>query len=460
MAVVPRLWLLGARPLWHDEIFTLWAARLSPGALLAALRNDSGPPLFYLLERPLALLADAAHRDVLVRLLPFGAALLLFAAVLRSTRGSERMWCLGLAASSPLFLVYSAEARAYALLALLALLLFLLLFRGEPTRSRLAAASVVAAAALWTHYLAIFLVVASALVLLWRRRSIAIIPLVVSVVLFLPWAPVLRAQPRQATSWMQTSIGASTYDLLGALGGAGRIPNPLGGPFPTWMEAAAALIGLALLVGVASAGRRDRETADAAAVALITMALVFLASLTRPVAFPGRTEMAVLPIWMWAVARAASSGRAARWTAAASVLLAAVGSGLLLTAPRQESTPSRAVAFIERVAVPTDRVIAAAAFYLPARLAHDRGELAATLISFPPDLADHPGWIAQQAPSERDFRSLEDSLAALAPGERAFLLLHPLLRSPRVDGLLTRTGAVRVLAERSDAVVLVCTAGR
>ncbi len=37
------------RPVWHDELYTLWLARMPLADLFAALRLDSGPPLFYLI---------------------------------------------------------------------------------------------------------------------------------------------------------------------------------------------------------------------------------------------------------------------------------------------------------------------------------------------------------------------------------------------------------------------------
>src|SRR5215510_12338345 len=79
LAAAARAALLIARPFWHDELFTLWAARQSPSALWQTLRSDSGPPLFYLLERPFVILAEAVGFDPVARILPFLAILLLFA---------------------------------------------------------------------------------------------------------------------------------------------------------------------------------------------------------------------------------------------------------------------------------------------------------------------------------------------------------------------------------------------
>ncbi|HYT31229.1 MAG TPA: hypothetical protein VEO37_01440, partial [Thermoanaerobaculia bacterium] len=208
-AFVARLAILIARPLWHDEIFTLWASRLPPSRLLEVLRQDSGPPVFYLLAKPFVRLAEMAQSDALSRLLPFAAILCLFTPALRLSKESARIWFVALAAGSPLLLVYAGEARAYGLLALLDFALFFLLFRGEPTPGRLAGAAALTALALWTHYLAILFVAACALLLIVRRRFPCLAALCVGTLAFLPWIPVLTVQPRQATSWMREPLGDS-----------------------------------------------------------------------------------------------------------------------------------------------------------------------------------------------------------------------------------------------------------
>src|SRR5262249_11999226 len=151
ISVAARVFLLAVRPLWHDEIFTIWVARLSPSGLVSALSRDSGPPLFYLLEKPFVALAEAFGQDRLLPALPFVAALAVLFALRYLRRGSAAGWLLVLTAASPFLLLYAGEARAYALLAALNLGVFLLLFCGRATPLRLAGGAALAAAALWTH---------------------------------------------------------------------------------------------------------------------------------------------------------------------------------------------------------------------------------------------------------------------------------------------------------------------
>ena len=118
VSLAARIVLLLQRPIWHDEAFTAWASRLALPQLVDALRSDSGPPLFYALEQPFARAADASGRDTLLRVLPFLAALLLFAAARTLPRGA-RGWWIALLACFALVNLYAAEARAYSLLAVL-----------------------------------------------------------------------------------------------------------------------------------------------------------------------------------------------------------------------------------------------------------------------------------------------------------------------------------------------------
>ncbi|HMA18272.1 MAG TPA: hypothetical protein VKS03_07520, partial [Thermoanaerobaculia bacterium] len=56
------------RPLWFDELFTIWASRMPLSRLLAVLANDSGPPLWYVLEKPFVIAAErSSSPDAIAR---------------------------------------------------------------------------------------------------------------------------------------------------------------------------------------------------------------------------------------------------------------------------------------------------------------------------------------------------------------------------------------------------------
>ena len=452
LALAARLVLLAARPLWSDELFTVWAARLPFPDLLAALRNDSGPPAFYLLEKPFVRLAEVLGADEVTRVLPFLAALLLLAEARSLPRGPARRVGVLLLGTSALLGLYSAEARAYALLALLSLLLFRLAISGEERPGRLASTLGLATLALYTHYLAILVVAALLLLALSRRRLRTALALAGSAILFAPWIPVLSAQPAAAISWMRVPAGASAIGFLSALGGVGRIPLPFGPPPPPILPALGVAAGVALWIGVVAATRRDREARDAALFVAAVLGAALALSVWTPFAFAGRTEMAVLPVWIWAVARAAASSRMARAGGVVAAALGLIALGIAALGPHPPSAASRAARALGRLARPGDTLFAGPGLYLPFRIAADRGRLAAALAPFPGEVADHPGWWAPAAPRPADYDRVEASTAA-ARGA-VWILLPPGFVTPRLEAILKARGSVRELPLRPEALLL------
>ena len=452
LALAARLVLLAARPLWSDELFTVWAARLPFPDLLAALRKDSGPPAFYLLEKPFVRLAELLGADEITRVLPFLAALLLLAPARSLPRGPARRIGVLLLGSSALLGLYSAEARGYALLALFSLLLFRLALAGGQRPGRLAAILALATLALYTHYLAILVVAALLALALARRRFRAALALAGSAVLFAPWIPVLSAQPAAAISWMREPAGASAIGFLSALGGVGRIPLPFGPPPPPILPALGLAAGVALSIGVVSAARRDLEAREAALFVVGVLGAALVMSLWTPFAFAGRTEMAVLPVWIWAVARAADSSRIARVGGIATAALGLIALGIAALGPHPPSATTRAARTLGRLARPGDTLFAGPGLYLPFRIAADRGRLVAGLAAFPEEVAEHPGWWTAAAPGPADYERVEASTAA-ARGA-VWLLLPPGFVTPRLEGILRARGSVRELPLRPEALLL------
>lgn len=455
LACAARLWLLAARPLWHDEVFTVWASRLAPGQLVRALANDSGPPLFYLLEKPFVLTAEALRlSDAAARLLPFLALVLLFAGARSLPAGAPRRRFLLLAASSPFLLLYAAEARAYGVLAVLGLGLFLLATGEAPGWLRPALLALATALALWTHYLAIFLIASLLALTVAQRRRASALAIVAGILLFLPWVPVLMNQPAAATSWMREPAGRSALGFLAAMGGGIRVPAPLGQPLPEPLLLLAGVDAAALLVLLLVLRPPEPRARAARAVVLLTLGGILAASLWRPVAFAGRSEMAILPIWMWLLARSAEDSRALRGAAAVCAALGAAASLFLLVSAHPVRPYARVVAAAEAAARDGDTVIATANLYLPARLERDRGRLGVELRAFPADLADHPGWFLSRAPSEEDYRRLSGDLARARADRTVFLLLDPPFWTPRLQALLSARGPVRPLLTLPGAMLV------
>jgi len=453
-SIAARLRLAVDRPLWFDEIFTIWASRLPFRRLLDVLRSDSGPPLFYVLEKPFVGIGERLSVDALARALPFAATLALFVGALALPSRPARIRFVVLTSVSPLLLLYAAEARAYALLSLLGLLLFLLaLFSPERPRN-LAAIAFLAAVSLYVHYLALFLVGALVVVAAAEKRPRSALAALAGGSLFALWIPIMRAQPREAVAWMHEPTAQLATGILASLGGAGRIPPPFGPPLPVALVALGGVAGLLLASSLARSWNGDPGSRRASAFLVLFFGGVVFASLVRPIAFAGRTEMAVLPVWLWTVALAGERSRFLRRATWSAVVIAAVSSALMLVAHRGPSVSARAVEALERTGRPGDVLFAGASFYLPARLASDRGRLPMTVHAFPLEQAAHPGWTVGRRAGAEDAAAVERALGRAGSSAQVFFEVPPSYRK-ELRPMLAPRGVTRRVVESPEMVLLV-----
>ena len=120
------------RPVWHDELYTLALARLPVNELLSALVVDSGPPLHYLLCHLLFVLVGWQEGSMLGILMVRLPSVLAFAFIpwvvwkARPVGGRGDMWGPLLVVAWLPLLYFGTEARAYALLALVNAVLWIL----------------------------------------------------------------------------------------------------------------------------------------------------------------------------------------------------------------------------------------------------------------------------------------------------------------------------------------------
>ncbi len=426
------------------------------------LRLDSGPPGFYFLEKPFAALAARIPEgEELLRAPSFAAALALFAGAATLPRGRSRNAFIGLLATSALLTLYSAEARPYALLALLAFGAFRLALSGAETPVRLLGLALCSAGALYSHYLAIFVVAVLFGLALSARRWRSSLALAAGAAAFLPWIPVLRAQPHAAMAWMRETAPASLAGFFSGLGGVGRIPAPFGGPVPRVLFFAGLLTGVFLLAVVAvnaARARRDRALREAFLFVVAVLAAALLTARWRPVAFAGRTEMAVLPVWFWAVARAAADSRMARQGTLAAAACGIAATAFLLGSGSPRTEPADVAAAVSRVSRSGDRIVAAASLYLPLRREADRGRLAGSLSALPEELAAHPGWFVPALPGPQEVRAVARAAAEVPAGQRLYLVIPPAYATPDLLAALGAPGGrSRELSRGPDALVILRT---
>lgn len=194
VAFALRLHRIGVEEFWLDEAFSFQDVT-TPG-WPAGIRFKDVPPLYPILLR--GWMALAGDSETALRLLSALCGTLFVAAVMVVGRAMFNhgvgLWSGVWAALSPMHVYYSQEARAYALLTLLLAATYGLAWRAtERDRWRdWALVSASAAAALYTHYLAIFALVPTLAIVVCRppcgRRAFRwAAALGAALVLFLPW---------------------------------------------------------------------------------------------------------------------------------------------------------------------------------------------------------------------------------------------------------------------------------
>lgn len=125
LATALRAYQLGREGLWCDEAYTALTVRLPLFEMIATLlRIDDAPPLYYLLQKAsVALLGDSESAlrtlSVVAGILSVGALLLMA----RCRRSSEDLWAAAFLAVATTGVFHARQARSYALLLLLALIL-------------------------------------------------------------------------------------------------------------------------------------------------------------------------------------------------------------------------------------------------------------------------------------------------------------------------------------------------
>jgi mannosyltransferase len=196
-----RLHNLDGDSLWLDEMLTIWTVQ---GELVSIWDAPTHPPLNYLLTAFAMVLVGTSEFAVRLPALIAGTLTIPLCLVFGRTIGRSQagLWLALLLAFSPFHLRYSQEARQYALLLLLSLLSFVLLYRAmqQPRRSIWFCFGLVTVLNVYNHYAAFVVLLAQSVWILcwwlwqpissWRPKLEYIVTAVAVVILFyLPWLP-------------------------------------------------------------------------------------------------------------------------------------------------------------------------------------------------------------------------------------------------------------------------------
>lgn len=272
-----RFATLDVQGFWYDEAITVGLLKLGVPDLLSELpKSESTPPLYYLLAR--AWTVPFGDGEVGLRSLSAlcgTAAVPVIWAAARELCGTRAAHAAAiLAAVSPLLVWFSQEARSYALLTLLSALslwMFARVLRRARARDRWLWA-LAGSAALATHYFAVFLIAAQAVILLVRakeRRPLAAPLIAVSLV----GAGLLPLALEQEGAGYAKGIAEDSLARR-ALQAAKQLPLGFDGP----LEGVLAAVGILIALGaIVLAVRGDGEPGRGARVAMVLAVAVLFA---------------------------------------------------------------------------------------------------------------------------------------------------------------------------------------
>lgn len=241
LALTLRLWGLGAESAWIDEAYSIALAKHSVIEILQGTAVDQHPPLYYLLLHYWLLFGSSV---VYARALSLVVGMIHIGQILQFGRKLAGDWlALGtglLLAISPMHVWYSQEVRMYILLASLTTASTVELWDCLQGKNRWLLYALCSILAIYTHYFAIFVFGAHALLALawaWMKREKRGVfywagAMLVVGLAFLPWFPIALNQSRFHTmSWLEPPGMTDFRDtLLRLLFGSGVLA------FPGWMR--------------------------------------------------------------------------------------------------------------------------------------------------------------------------------------------------------------------------------
>jgi mannosyltransferase len=244
---------LDAKSMWHDELFSVAAARLDlPGLIQVASTGEAQMSLYYqLLHWWIALAGDSEAGVRALSLLAGAGAVLLAYALGRKLVGSPHAFLgAGFLAVHAFFVLHAQEARAYTLLLLLTTASSLLFLRAveRPSAGRWAAYAIVSALGLYAHLFAAWTIAAHGCVLLLglgrpmpRVRGGVALAAIVALSLPLLWW--MLETPSDAFSWIVRPNRNTLQTLVHDFSGFGGLPvalllTGLGGAFVLWGQPA------------------------------------------------------------------------------------------------------------------------------------------------------------------------------------------------------------------------------
>lgn len=464
-------------PLWLDEALSVNIARLPLGEIGGALRHDGHPPLYYvLLHGWMTLFGEG---DVAVRAFSgvWALALLPLVWVAGRRMGGTRVatYAVAVVALLPFAVRYGTEARMYAMVSVLALVGWLLVYDAlrQPRPLRLVGVAAVTGMLLWSHYWAFYLLATAGvwlLLRLWRERraglatdaraTLAVIAaMVVGGLTFLPWLGNFLYQGRHTgTPWARPVRPTEMVTFLAAdLGGGPLSESVLLG----WFLMMLLLLGLFGRTVARTRVEIDiRTQPDARSLPVLmggTLAVACVAGYLTKSTFATRYASMVLPFIALAVALGIDRFRSRPVVAAILAVVIGLGAvGSVRNVVTDRSDAERSAAAIEAAGQPGDLVV-----YCPDQLGPSTNRVLA-------EGFDERVYPSMASPELVDWVDYDDRLDAASPSafaeqvdrdagdRRVFLVTSSSYTThtdqcPAIQDALAGLRPAEVLSEPSDA---------
>ena len=208
LGLAVRVLWLGHEPIWRDEAFTALVVQRNVGGMLDAVRNDSAPPLSYLLTHLFVLLLGPTVPALRLTSAMAGTVIVpVVAAIARRCAGDRAgLWAAGICALVPALVWSGRDARMYAMATSLVALSALALWRAAdaPSPARWLLYGLAVLLAIYTQYFALLAIPAQLIALRfalrasWRTVATAAAVCGASLVALVPWLIFAAPQFRHA----------------------------------------------------------------------------------------------------------------------------------------------------------------------------------------------------------------------------------------------------------------------
>jgi len=397
-----------------DEIFTVWISRKPIASMMATLRLDSGPPLYYALLHAVARVAGLSV--TVARVVSLSAAVAAFIVVALSRFAAPvRIAAAALLAVYSQHVFFSVEARAYALTALAvgvaAIALDAWIEMNDLRWLAVSAASIILAA--YCHYYGVLLFpVPAAVALVSRSKKQIAAGFAASVacgVAFIPGFMLAAHQPETAIAWMR--IDDDVLRVLVTLGSFLRIAfdgrQALSQP---WLTTAFQVLSVAAFyIAVARTWTSKRAVRFAIVTIVPIMCATLLAASGRTAYFPIRFESVLsIPVVLWlSTAVEEWNLNTRRALIAANLAIGTIATAALIGHHQPPPTPVRQVATAVRHSMPAGAVpiITSGVSYLEVTN-QISGDWRPSVSTYPANQVVHPGRIATDAEMAGDVNRL------------------------------------------------------